>query len=1039
MRSSPTSLNFFQRSTLMRDVTISLAALVTIILLGIGLAGYFVFAGQAETSLTKQADDLAGKLAEVMRAPLWNVDLASISQIAQAYEQSENVIGVRVMDGTGAVLYEPKEIREADPIIESRPVYYDSEREIGEVEIFLSRQQIRTFRQVLSLSFVGVGIVLVGGMIVTTRWLLGRFLQRPIQQLINGINTIASGDYQYRFQPFRQGEINEIVVQINKMATQIEERDRTLDQRVSARTRDLALAAEVGRRISQVRDLGMLLSDAVELIRQRFDLYYVQIYLVDPSGRSLVLRAGSGEVGAELFRRGHRLEINPGSINGRVVIERRAVIVADTLKSPTFRPNPLLPDTRAEMAVPLTAGDSVVGVLDLQSAHPGSLGEENLSVFEALAGQLAIAVSNANLFAQSEQERAAVEAQIRRQTLTGWQEFLDAVERSERVGYVFDQEGLAPLTQPLRRQPEGNVLALPFQVVGAEFGALQVERSTVEPWTAEDRALATSVALQAARRLDALRLLEQTESYRLLAEESARRLTREGWEDYFKSRPERLAYVYDQLRVQPLGEVPPLPEKTQTLPLRVDLETVGELAFDGIDQLDKGTAQLVEDVSGFLSSHIEGLRLNERTQQALIETEKLYGASARIVRSTTINDVLASVVETTILDQFDSASILLFTHPWDETMPEEVSLQGFWAPNMGEEIDLGDTIPLADIPFTNLLRRDAPVFFADTETDGRLDDIARMAMVAVGRSVAIFPLVAAEQWIGWLSASADEKKALSANDARQIQSLVAQAATVIQSIRLYAQTQSALAQTGTLYEIGRLLNNANNVDDILNALSLPGQQQGCNEACLMYFDSDTRGEPEWMSVVALWRQTGQPVLTVGSRVYVPDFPSAPLLLSSPNAPLFISDILVDAHIDANFKAMMVQAHNRAFILVPITQAGHWLGLLTFGWVAPRSFSENERETYSALTGLATPAVQSRRLLIQAQTRAQREQFLRQITSAVRSSTDAAVIMRTAVREVGTVLGRKALIRLERSAIASSSPAQPSAAEAPSPTTDATEN
>jgi len=174
-----------------------------------------------------------------------------------------------------------------------------------------------------------------------------------------------------------------------------------LETRVSERTRELSLAADVGRSVSQLHDLDVLLPNAVEVIRAQFNLYYTQIYLTDASERNLTLRAGTGGVGAELLRRGHRLAIGPGSINGMAAGERKSVIVPDTATSPIFKPNPLLPETRSEMAVPLLVGERVVGVMDLQSRHPGALSIENLQVFEALAGQLAVALDNASLFAQT--------------------------------------------------------------------------------------------------------------------------------------------------------------------------------------------------------------------------------------------------------------------------------------------------------------------------------------------------------------------------------------------------------------------------------------------------------------------------------------------------------------------------------------------------------------------------------------------------------------------------------------------------------------
>ena len=104
--------------------------------------------------------------------------------------------------------------------------------------------------------------------------------------------------------------------------------------------------------------------------------------------RNLVLRAGTGETGLQLLRRGHRLPVSVASLNGRAVSERKPVLVADTEKSGNFLPNPLLPLTRSELAVPLMIGDKVVGVLDLQSQKAETFNETNLPAFRLLASQL---------------------------------------------------------------------------------------------------------------------------------------------------------------------------------------------------------------------------------------------------------------------------------------------------------------------------------------------------------------------------------------------------------------------------------------------------------------------------------------------------------------------------------------------------------------------------------------------------------------------------------------------------------------------------
>jgi GAF domain-containing protein len=71
----------------------------------------------------------------------------------------------------------------------------------------------------------------------------------------------------------------------------------------------------------------------------------------------------------------------------------------------------LLPDTKAEVAVPIAIGDNVLGVLDVQHNITGGLSESDADLIQSIANQVAIAVQNAQAYTHS-QRQAVREAQI---------------------------------------------------------------------------------------------------------------------------------------------------------------------------------------------------------------------------------------------------------------------------------------------------------------------------------------------------------------------------------------------------------------------------------------------------------------------------------------------------------------------------------------------------------------------------------------------------------------------------------------------------
>ncbi len=284
------------------------------------------------------------------------------------------------------------------------------------------------FLVVLGSLFFGLIVI-----IVFLTWIAAGRAVKPVLELTAVASTITAGDLHVSASVKSEDEIGALAAAFNSMTDQLRNLIGSLEQRVASRTRDLALAADVGQDIAQIHDLDKLFALSVERIASLFDLYYVQIYMLDEDGENLVLRAGTGAIGQELLARGHRLRLDSTSINGLTAVQKQPVIVADTADSPFFQPNPALPHTRSEMAVPLLSGDQVLGVIDLQSAEPNALNQDNVPAFEALAGQLTVAIENARLL--SERETAVASLQKSQEQARS---ILDAITMPMLISRVSD-------------------------------------------------------------------------------------------------------------------------------------------------------------------------------------------------------------------------------------------------------------------------------------------------------------------------------------------------------------------------------------------------------------------------------------------------------------------------------------------------------------------------------------------------------------------------------------------------------------------------
>jgi len=181
------------------------------------------------------------------------------------------------------------------------------------------------------------------------------------------------------------------------------------------RAQQLAAAAEVSRASISVLNPDELIVKVAELIRERFNLYYAAIFLVDEEHKWAVLNYATGEAGKQLLARGHRLEVGGKSMVGSAVSTRKARIALDVGQEPVRFNNPFLPLTHSEMALPLVVGETVLGALDVQSTETNAFSEADINVLQTMTDQIAIALQNARLYGES-QRRSQLEQRINRIT-----------------------------------------------------------------------------------------------------------------------------------------------------------------------------------------------------------------------------------------------------------------------------------------------------------------------------------------------------------------------------------------------------------------------------------------------------------------------------------------------------------------------------------------------------------------------------------------------------------------------------------------------
>ncbi len=175
------------------------------------------------------------------------------------------------------------------------------------------------------------------------------------------------------------------------------EKQRLLRQ-AQRRALELQTASEIARDTTSTLTLNVLLARMVQLLIERFRFYHASIFLVDDKAQFAVIRESTGLAGDELKQRGFRLAVGSRSVVGTVTASGNPLVINDVSASDDYYPNPLLPDTRSEIGLPLKLGERVIGALDIQSNAINAFSKDDIYVLGILADQIAIAIENARAY-----------------------------------------------------------------------------------------------------------------------------------------------------------------------------------------------------------------------------------------------------------------------------------------------------------------------------------------------------------------------------------------------------------------------------------------------------------------------------------------------------------------------------------------------------------------------------------------------------------------------------------------------------------------
>lgn len=434
--------------------------------------------------------------------------------------------------------------------------------------VIATRNEINSQFQIALRSAAVILFILLAGAILVS-FGLGQIIAAPVLRLTQTANQILAGNLAARAEITTNDETGILAQAFNAMTSRLGETLSGLERTVEERTSDLSVAnqnnerrarqfqsiSQVARTISSTLNLDNLLKQVTTVISREFGFYHVGVFLLDTAQEYAVLSASNSEGGQIMLARGHRLKVGEMGLVGFVSRTGKPRVALDTGSDAIFFNNPDLPQTRSEIALPLHAGETIIGVLDVQSTEPGAFSQEDIDILSILADQVSIAIQNARQNEETEKALNESEALSRQFIHTGWEKF---TRRQNLVGihhtgakvtllYNRNTNGKNQIAQDgeqILASRRGAILSLPIKLRGEVIGSVDVQAPDNRQWDQDEMDIVTAIIERAAIALESARLLSESQKRaakeRTIGEISSKISAQSGVEDLLKTAAKEL-------------------------------------------------------------------------------------------------------------------------------------------------------------------------------------------------------------------------------------------------------------------------------------------------------------------------------------------------------------------------------------------------------------------------------------------------------------------------------------------------------------------
>ncbi len=224
----------YRERTISRDLSIGLIVSISIVITLIGAIYYNYSTFKAKEELRKRSQAITDEFSNVLALPVWDLDYDTINQISNAYLQSEDLVGIRLKNTYGDVLFNKLELN-LPGIVYKKSNIIKNGGPIAEMHLAFSMDKIIKSQEQMIISLVGIFLIVIMVIAVGSHFIMHSLMVRPLKTLINEVRMIASGENVSRIENVPQKDINEFIAETNQMASHIKSRDEQLRKEIDIR------------------------------------------------------------------------------------------------------------------------------------------------------------------------------------------------------------------------------------------------------------------------------------------------------------------------------------------------------------------------------------------------------------------------------------------------------------------------------------------------------------------------------------------------------------------------------------------------------------------------------------------------------------------------------------------------------------------------------------------------------------------------------------------------------------------------------------